>query len=218
MIDPDWIAPLLRGLLITVLVFAGAAAIAALSGLALGVAGARGGPWLRATARVWVEAVRGTSAVVQLFWVVFALPLAGVPVDPLLGGVVVLGLNSGAYASEAVRGALLALPAGQRDAAHALRLDAHHRLLRIELPQILPVVLPTAGNLAVELLKNTSLVSLVGLADLTFQAGALRAATLADVPILVVLLALYVMLAQVLAWASRRGERACARWHRGLAA
>lgn len=218
MIDPAWIAPLARGLGITLLLFAGAAVIAAASGAALGVAATHAPAALRRLCRVWVELVRGTSALVQLFWVVFALPLVGVPVDPLLGGMLVLGLNSGAFAAEAVRGALQAVPAGQRDAAHVLGLDAGQRILRIELPQALPLVLPTASNLAIELLKNTSLVSLIGLADLTFQGTALRSATLADVPVLGLLLAIYLALALGVAGLGRRAERACARWHRGVAA
>lgn len=218
MIDPAWIPPLARGLGITLLVFAGGAAIAAISGAALGVAAVHAPPPLRRACRAWVELVRGTSALVQLFWVVFALPLAGVSVDPLLGGMLVLGLNSGAYAAEAVRGALLAVPPGQRDAAHVLGLRPGQRILRIELPQALPVALPAAANLAIELLKNTSLVSLIGLADLAFQGTALRTATLADVPVLGLLLAIYLALALGVAGLGRRAERACARWHRGMAA
>jgi polar amino acid transport system permease protein len=216
--DANWIPLLLHGLGVTLAVFVGAAVVAAASGLLIGVGSCRGDRPIRAVCRVWVELLRGTSALVQLFWVVFALPLAGVPVDPLIGAVTVLGLNSGAYASEAVRGALQAVPRGQLDAAHALGFTSWQRLARIELPQALPLVLPTATNLAIELLKNTSLVSLVGLADLTFQGGALRTATLTDLPVLGLLFAIYLALALVLARGGRVAETSCARWHRGMAA
>lgn len=216
--DGSWIAPMAHGLGVTLGVFAGAAIVAAGSGLAIGIATVHGGTGLRAACRTWVELLRGTSALIQLFWVVFALPLIGVRFDPLLAGAVVLGLNSGAYAAEAVRGALLAVPRGQHDAAIVLGLSPWQRLLLIELPQAIPVVLPTATNLAIELLKNTSLVSLIGLADLTFQANALRTATLADLPVLGMLLAIYLVLALALARAGHLAERSCARWHRGMAA
>jgi len=218
MIDAAWLAPLGRGLGITVLVFLGAGAIAVCSGLTVGVATARGPAMLRTLCRIWIELLRGTSTLVQLFWVVFALPLVGIRVDPLIGGMLVLGLNCGAYAAEAVRGAIRAVPRGQLDAAAVLGLSPRQRLLLVELPQALPVVLPTAGNLAVELLKNTSLVSLIGLADLTFQGTALRTSTLADVPVLGVLLATYFVLALGVANLGRWAERGCARWHRGMAA
>jgi polar amino acid transport system permease protein len=149
---------------------------------------------------------------VQLFWVVFALPLIGVRVDPFWAAVLVLGLNSGAYASEAVRGALGAVPNGQREAATVLGLSQLQCWWRIVLPQAVPIILPTATNLAVELLKNTSLVSLIGLADLTFQANALRAVTLADTAVLGVLLVLYLALALALVQLGRRAEVHTARW------
>jgi polar amino acid transport system permease protein len=216
-IEAAWLAPLARGLLITVLVFLGSASVAVVAGLVVGIAATHGGTAVRALCRTWVEVLRGTSALVQLFWVVFALPLVGIHVDPLLGGMLVLGLNSGAYAAEVVRGALRAVPRPQLDAAAVLGLSFWQRLTRVELPQALPVVLPTAGNLAIELLKNTSLVSLIGLADLTFQGTVLRTSTLADVPILCLLLIAYLGLALVVAHLGHRAERSCARWHRGMA-
>ncbi len=218
MIEASWIPLLAHGLVATLEVFFGAAVIAVGAGLAVGVATTHGGPWLRAICRIWVEVVRGTSTLVQLFWVIFALPLIGIRIDPLVGGMVVLGLNCGAYAAEAVRGALHAVPHGQLDAALVLGLRPWQRLLRIELPQALPVVLPTATNLAIELLKNTSLVSLIGLADLTFQATVLRTSTLNDLPVLGVLLAIYLVLALGLARLGHLAEASCARWHRGMAA
>lgn len=210
--EATWIAPFASGLGLTLGVFLGAVLVATISGLTLGTLATYGDAPVRWTCRSYVEVVRGTSALVQLFWVVFALPLIGVRIDPLTAGILVLGLNSGAYASEAVRGALAAIPAGQREAAIVLGLSPWQCWWRVTLPQAVPIVLPTATNLAVELLKNTSLVSLIGLADLTFQANALRATTLADTAVLGVLLVLYLGLALGVVRMGRWAERHVGRW------
>jgi polar amino acid transport system permease protein len=207
-----WVAPLAQGLGVTLAVFAGASVLAILSGLLIGTATTYGAKPLRIVCRGYVDIMRGTSALVQLFWVVFALPLIGIRFDPLLASMVVLGLNSGAYASEAVRGALQAVAIGQREAAAVLGLNPLQTWLRNTLPQAIPIVLPTATNLAVELLKNTSLVALLGLADLTFQANTIRTATLADVSVLSTLLIIYLVLALGVVRLGRWAEQRATRW------
>src|SRR5690606_36179784 len=107
--------------------------------------------WL---ATAYVEKFRGTSALVQLFWVYFALPRFGVEVSATLAGVLVLGLNGGAYGAEVVRSAIQAVPPGQREAARALGFSARQIRWRLVLPQAVGPMLPPAGNLVIELLKN----------------------------------------------------------------
>lgn len=116
-----------------------------------------------------MEVFRGTSALVQLFWFYFVLPMFGMKLPALLVGIVVLGANAGAYGAEVVRGAILAVPAGQREAAVALNLTRARTIWRIILPQAVPAMLPPTGNLLIELLKNTALVSLITITDLTFR-------------------------------------------------
>src|SRR5262249_12018309 len=108
-----------------------------------------------------IEFFRGSSALVQLFWAVYVLPLFGLTLPPLLCGVMVLGLNQGSYMSEVVRAGLDAVPKGQREAAVALGLPARYRLFRIILPQALPLMVPPFGNELITMLKFTALVSLV---------------------------------------------------------
>lgn len=196
----------------TCAVFAGAIGFAVAVALLLG-AGLTA-PWrcLRWPAAIVVETVRGTSAIVQLFWVFFALPLFGISIPPLLAGMVVLGVNTGAYGAEVVRGALSAVERGQRDAAAALSLSRMTIWWRVILPQAIPRMLPPFGNLAVELLKNTALVSLVNLADLTFRARTMREATLDDGLILLMTLGMYAALALVVVKGMKLLERRCGRW------
>lgn len=132
---------------------------------------------IRALATTYIEFFRGTSIFVQLFWVYFVLPFAGVSLTPLQSGVLALGLNVGAYGAEVVRGAVLAVPRDQIEACIAVNLTRFQRMRHIILPQALPLMLPTFGNNAIELLKATAIVSLISLSDMTFQAQVVRAQT-----------------------------------------
>lgn len=132
---------------------------------------------LRAIAITYVEFFRGTSIFVQLFWVYFVLPFAGISLEPLQAGVLALGLNVGAYGAEVVRGAIQAVPREQYEACTALNLGRFQRMRHVILPQALPLMLPTFGNNAIELLKGTAVVSLISLNDMTFQAQIVRAQT-----------------------------------------
>ncbi len=214
----DLLPALLPGLSVTLAVTAGGALVA----LVMAFAGGLGrlsalGP-IRWTAGVYVEVFRGTSALVQLFWVFFVLPLFGVAVTPLTAGILVLGLNIGAYGSEVVRGAIQAVPPQQREAALALGLTPAQTLWRIVIPQAVPAMMPPATNLLVELLKGTALVSLITLGDLTFSAQALRAETLRTPEIFSLVLVLYFAVALVLSLGMRRLERQLSHWRDGQAA
>ena len=98
------------------------------------------------------------------------LPLFGIPLPALLAGVLALGMNFGAYGAEVFRAGILAVPKGQWEGALALNFSKRKRMQRIIIPQIYPIILPPASNLAVELLKGTALVSLITLVDLMFVA------------------------------------------------
>ncbi|MCK1692456.1 ectoine/hydroxyectoine ABC transporter permease subunit EhuC [Bradyrhizobium sp. 144] len=134
-------------------------------------------PWLRVPALVFTEFFRGTSMFVQLFWAYFVLPLAGVSLTPFHAAVLIIGLNTGAYASEIVRGAMLALQREQIEACVALNLGRWQRLRYVLLPQAFLLMIPPFSNTAVELLKGTSIVSLISLSDMTFLAQTVRIQT-----------------------------------------
>ncbi|HJQ76309.1 MAG TPA: ectoine/hydroxyectoine ABC transporter permease subunit EhuC [Acidimicrobiia bacterium] len=122
----------------------------------------------------FVEFFRGTSALVQLFWAFYVLPFFGLTLAPYLVGILVLGLNQGSYGSEIVRGSIAAVPKGQLDAARALRMPPMARLRRVVLPQALPIMIPPFGNMAISMLKFTSLLSAVTVQDLTSRAQTTR--------------------------------------------
>jgi polar amino acid transport system permease protein len=166
--------------------------------------------WL---ATVYIEFFRGTSIFVQLFWVYFVLPFAGVTLSPLLSGVLALGLNVGAYGAEVVRGAILSVPKDQYEATTALNLTRFQRMRHVIIPQALPLMLPTFGNNAIELLKGTAVVSLISLSDMTFQAQIVRAQTGSTLIPFVTILMLYFAMAMVISTSVKALER---RMTRGL--
>jgi polar amino acid transport system permease protein len=129
---------------------------------------------VRRAAGVFIEFFRGSSILVQLYIAYYVLPAWGVLLSPLDAAVAVLGFNCGAYGAEAVRGAILAVPQGQRDAAAALGFSRWQTLRRVVFPQAAVIFIPSLGVLLIDLVKNTSIVSLVSLIDITFQAQQLR--------------------------------------------
>lgn len=171
----------------------------------------RTAPWrvVRWTGNVYVEVFRGTSLLVQLFWFFFVLPLPpfNVELTPFTVAIVGLGLHYGAYGSEILRGALHSVPGGQYEAALALNMPARTRMRRIVLPQAMINALPPATNLMIELLKGTSLVSLITLSDLTFRARQLDEATFKTAEIFALTLVIYFVLAQIIATVMRHFER-----------
>ena len=174
---------------------------------AAGIALFAGSPWLRPVAIAYVEIFRGTSLLVQLFWLYYALPLIGFSMSPLLTGILALGLNSGAYGAELVRGALQAVSGQQHEAARALNFSRTHTLWRIVLPQAVPEMMPSFSSLAVQNLKDTSLVSMITIADLTFKAQELRNLTQDSVSVYGASLILYLAMALVMIAALRLVER-----------
>ena len=187
----DYFPLLLKGLGITLLVSVLGALLCLVVGFTAGIVRTSPNRWIRLPATVFVEVFRGTSMVVQMFWLFFALPFLGFQLTPIAAAVLALGLNQGAYASEVVRAAIRSRPRGQTEASIALGLSPARRMRRILLPQAIPVMLPGLGNVMVDLVKNTALVSLVTVADLTFNAQLIRSATGETTAIFLTILVMY---------------------------
>jgi polar amino acid transport system permease protein len=206
---------LLEGTLVTIRITCVAALLAA--ALALLAATAKMSPVraLRWVANIYIEIFRGTSLMVQLFWLFFVLPLPpfNLSLSPYTVAVLGLGLNIGAYGAEVMRGALLAVPRGQIEAAIALSMAPMDRFFGIVLPQALANAIGPATNLLIELLKGSSLVSLITLADLTFRANQLVENTFRSAEIFSIALVIYFVLAQAINLAMRLLER---RLNRGV--
>jgi polar amino acid transport system permease protein len=206
---------LLSGAWITIQVTAYSAVLGTLIALVGGVASLSGSRFLRWFTRAYVELFRGVSAIILLFWVYFTLPqLFGIFLSPLQAGLLALGTNMGAYGSEIARGAIQAIPRGQSEAAIAVNLSPFQRLRHVVLPQAVVLMLPPFGNLLIEVMKASALVSLIDLDDLTERAQNLRTLRAAgSLEIFATVLVLYFLISAAITVGVRVLER---RFGRGL--
>lgn len=192
---------LAAGLLMTCGIAAASIVLAAAVAVVLGALRAGRGAAPRVTGGAAVEFLRGTSVLVQLFWVYYALPaIPGAPgLTPTVAAVLVLGLNGGAYGAEIVRDGIRSVPPGQLDASHALGLPGPVRLFRVVLPQAIGQIVPAFGSIAVDMVKWTSVVSFVTVQDLFYVANAIRVDTNHTVTVYIGLGLCYVLLSVVTA-------------------
>lgn len=203
----DIVNALLKGTVITVEVTVLASLVATVAAIVAGTARLSRRRLVRALAGVYIEVFRGTSALVQLYIAYFLLPTAGLSLSPLAAGVAAIGLNSGSYGAEIVRGGLKSVPQGQREAAIVLGMSRWAQFRRVILPQALVIILPSACNQFIDVLKLTSLVSLVTLADITYEGQNLRLSSGETFAIFGVMLVFYFVLSSIIAAGMRALER-----------
>ena len=220
----DWtqyLNPLMLGAWVTVELTIYSTVFGAILAFAAGIGKLAHNPLIKAISIGYIEIFRGTSLLVQLFWLYFALPVAGqaIGIDlrlpPVVAGVMALSLNIGAYGAEVVRGAIQSVSKDQYEAAKALNFTPRRTLWRIALPQAIPEMMPSFGNLAVQNLKDTALVSLISLSDLAFRAEQLRNFTQDSTTIYSLALLMYFGLALVLTAMMKLLERFVGRWRAG---
>lgn len=175
----DLLPQLGEGILVTLQLTLGGAVLALLVAFTLGFGSRARTRWARVPSRLVVEFFRGTSLVVQIFWLYYVLPLPPfyVELDPLACGILALGLNYGAYASEVVRGSINSVARGQWEASVALDLGSVHRMRRVIMPQAWPLMIPMFTNLLIQLIKGSALAAYISLHDLNFFTNELRERT-----------------------------------------
>jgi len=206
LLEPHQYELLADGAWITIQILVYAFLLGVLLSLVVGVARLSSRQWVRGAAFVYVEIARGISSIILLFIIAIAIPIL-FEVDQaslVLLGSIALGLNMGGYGAEIVRGSIQAIPRGQTEASIALNLSPTQRLRHVVLPQAMRIILPPMGNLTIEILKGTALVSLIGLTDImaatrTIRNQRLVDATGADVTVVFVnALVIYFVLAQII--------------------
>ena len=170
---------LLKGVAITLLLTVSAAVIATLFGLMIAAAQLFGSRVFRIIAETYLYIVRGVPLLVLLFAMYYALPYAGINIDPVNGGALVIGLYFAAFMADVFRGAVLVVPKGQWESGRSIGLRTPRILVDIVLPQALRVAGPPYINTVIMLVKGTSLVSIIGLADVTFVGRQIVERTLA---------------------------------------
>lgn len=159
---------LIQGAWLTIQITAISVLLGTLIGLAIGIMRVSSNPFLSRPAVVYVEFIRGTPLLVQLFLVHFGAPqILGFPLEAYVSAVVAMSINSGAYVAEIVRGGIQSIEKGQMEAARSLGLTYSQAMWHIVLPQAFRRILPALGNEFIALLKDSSLVSVITLEELT---------------------------------------------------
>ncbi|MCC8984890.1 amino acid ABC transporter permease [Bradyrhizobium sp. 10BB] len=201
---------LARGLFVTVWVAFCTISGAALGSIVLGPLRLSKRPAIRITSMLFIEIIRGPSALVWLFWVFYVLPLIPwVPrLSPITASIIVLSLLGAAYGAEIVRGGIESIHRGQTDACHALGLSKIQSLTKVVLPQALSQIVPAFGSLARDMVRWTSIVSFVGVQDLLYVANNVRSQTFETATVFCLLAALYWILCLICAASFQAIERA----------
>jgi cystine transport system permease protein len=193
------------------------AVAAMVGGLAIGfpVALMRISPWLvlRLPAGLYVSAMRGTPLLVQIFVIYYGLPSVGIEFTPVTAGVLALSLNSGAYLSESLRGAIRAVSEGQWRAAFSLGLGYWQTLHHVVMPQALRIAVPSMSNTLISLIKDTSLVSVIALTELMLATKEVIATTFQPLPLYIAAACIYWALSLFFEALQRRAERRLNRGH-----
>lgn len=135
-------------------------------GLLIAIARLKGNRFIRSIARIYVSIMRGTPTLVQIFIVYYGLVDYGIELGPITAACLALSLNIAAYVSETFRGAILAVPKGQVEAALATGMTERQAMIRIVVPQAFRYAIPPLGNTCIGMLKETSLVSTIAVTEL----------------------------------------------------
>lgn len=193
-----------EGVLVTLQLSLGGVALALVVSIVLGLMSIAPAPPVRWLATAVVEFFRGTSLVVQLFWLYFVLPvLFDIRLEAVLTGIIALGLNYGAYGAEVVRGSINAVDKGQWEGATALNMSPALRMRKVIWPQAWVLMLSGYNNLTVMLIKGTAVALFISLSDLTYYVEELRK----DTGSTLFAYAVGLLIFYVIAWVASRGLR-----------
>ncbi|MEM7130052.1 MAG: amino acid ABC transporter permease [Chloroflexota bacterium] len=199
---------LLRGLWPTISISLLAFFFAILIGLFVGMLALVPGRWPRVINRFYVEVIRAIPLLVLLLWVYYGLPISlGIELDVFTAGVVALALSDSAFEAEIFRSGIQSIAKGQREAAASLGLSAWQSMRLVVLPQAIRRILPPLGNQFVYVLKMSSLVSVIGLAELTRKANELNVTEYRPLEIYTALIVEYLLLILIVSYFVRKLEQ-----------
>jgi His/Glu/Gln/Arg/opine family amino acid ABC transporter permease subunit len=214
----DWMIvkyaiPLLfDGLLNTMRICALAMVLGSVLGVVLGLVSLGKNAPLRWLVRAYVDFVRGTPLLIQIFLVYFALPVIGIRLPEFWAGVIALSLNSAGFIAEIVRATVGSIERGQSEAARSIGMTHVQTLLNILLPQALRPFLPPLTNELITLVKGSALLSVISVYELTRAGQAIISVHFVPFEIFLLIALYYYLLVTVLAWASRIIERKLPVW------
>ncbi|GAB6145972.1 amino acid ABC transporter permease [Desulfocicer niacini] len=162
---------------------------------------------------IYVEIFRGTPLLIQLFFIYYGLPSFGILLEPLTAAVIGLSLNSGAYMSEVIRASISAIDKGQYEASLCLGYKRWQVYRYVVLPQAFRVALPTLMNYFSTMIKETSLVSVLSIAEITRIGNQIYARTLSPFEIYITIGAIYFIMTYSVALISKQIEKQSVKWN-----
>ena len=168
---------LLQGALLTITVSLLAFGLALVFGLIIGIARISRLMPLRMLAACYIQFIRGTPLLLQLFFIYYVLPYVGIVLTPFISGAIGLTLNYAAYMAEVFRSGIQAIPKGQWEAGSSVGMSRRLLMRRIILPQAVRIIIPSLGNFFVSIFKDSALVSVITMRDLMFSGELLASAT-----------------------------------------
>ena len=190
---------LLQGALVTIKITAFSVAAGFIIGMLASIANLSSFKPLRWLVRIYVDVVRGTPMLVQIFLIYFALPqIIGQRIDPFIAAVTACSLNSGAYMSDIFRAGIQSLNKGQMEAGLSLGLSWAQTMRYIVMPQALKAIIPPLGNEFIAMLKDSSLVSVIGFEELMRRGQLIIAKTYASAEIWTAVAIIYLVMTQVI--------------------
>ncbi|HVZ13660.1 MAG TPA: amino acid ABC transporter permease [Bauldia sp.] len=188
---PGMLPVLLHGLLITVLATIMIMIIAMVVGLPVALARISRHWFLRYPATIYVQFLRGTPVLLQLFYLYYVLPFAGIRLEPWTAGIIGMSLAYSAYLSEIYRAGIEAIDRGQTEAALSLGMSRAKIMRVVVLPQAIRIIIPPIGNILIGLFKDTSLLSVLTIRELMFEGQILASTTFRHITIFTVIAVLY---------------------------
>ncbi len=203
----DSVPFLLRGAVYTVQVSVLAIAFGLVLGWLFGLASVSGVAALRAVTGCYVQFIRGTPLLVQIFLIYFGLPVLGLNLPAYWSGVIALGLNSGGFQAEIVRAGIESIDRGQTEAARSIGMSRFQTLVFILVPQTIRRVLPPLTNELITLVKSSSLLSAIAALELTHAGQLIIARTFAPFEIYAAVALIYLVMVSVLSRASALLEK-----------
>lgn len=200
---------LMQGLWLTILATIVAIVAAFILGIIFGFGRLAKFAPLRWISTAYVYIFRGTPILIQAFFVFFAIPqlIPDLKFDPFVAGAITLSLNTGAYMTEIIRGGIQAVDPGQNEASRSLGLSHWKTMQRVVLPQAFRIMIPSFVNQGIITLKDTSLISVIGLAELTFVSRQIIASTYLSAQVLTIVAIIYFIVITLLTLLANRLER-----------
>jgi len=199
---------LLKGLVITIEITVFGLIFGFIFGSVLGVARTRRKGLIYKLSTIFIEIIRGTPIVVQALWIYFAFPMIS-PISPdkILSGIIAIAINSGAYIAELVRGSIESIDHGQMEAGRSLGLTKYQTMVHIIWPQAFKRMIPPLGNQLIISLKDTSLLAIIGVVELTNSGKLYVSDTFVPFPIYTEVALIYLVITLSISYVLRKVER-----------